>query len=71
MNPFASGYEILAVFHKAAPACNYAQTAAQAALALSGELRQRGLGTSAMTRSAYAPPPPRSATPAAIMPVRF
>ncbi len=48
VNPFASGYEILAVFHKAAPACNYAQTAAQAALALSGELRQRGFGTSAI-----------------------
>ncbi len=46
VKPFDSGYEILAVFHKAAPACNYAQTAAQAALALSGELRQRGLDTS-------------------------
>jgi 2-methylcitrate dehydratase PrpD len=45
VKPFASGYEILAVFHKAAPACNYAQTAAQAALALSDELRQRSLDT--------------------------
>jgi 2-methylcitrate dehydratase PrpD len=48
VKPFDSGYEILAVFHKAAPACNYAQTAAQAAFALSDELRQRGLDTSAI-----------------------
>jgi 2-methylcitrate dehydratase PrpD len=46
VKPFDAGYEILAVFHKAAPACNYAQTAAQAALALSGDLRQRGVDTS-------------------------
>ena len=45
VKPFDSGYEILAVFHKQAPACNYAQTAAQAALALSDELRQLGLDT--------------------------
>ena len=45
VKPFDSGYEILSVFHKPAPACNYAQTAAQAALALSGDLRQRGLST--------------------------
>jgi 2-methylcitrate dehydratase PrpD len=45
VRPFDSGYEILSVFHKPAPACNYAQTAAQAALALSGDLRQRGIGT--------------------------
>jgi 2-methylcitrate dehydratase PrpD len=48
VKPFDSGYEILAVFHKAAPACNYAQTAAQAALALSDELRLRGFGTDAI-----------------------
>lgn len=48
VQPFVSGYEILAVFHKPAPACNYAQTAAQAALALSDDLRQRGLHTSAI-----------------------
>ncbi|HEY1759066.1 MAG TPA: MmgE/PrpD family protein [Bryobacteraceae bacterium] len=45
VKPFASGYEILSVFHKPAPACNYAQTAAQAALALSGDLRECGLST--------------------------
>jgi 2-methylcitrate dehydratase PrpD len=49
VKPFAAGYEILSVFHKPAPACNYAQTGAQAALALSGELRQRGLGTGDIT----------------------
>ena len=32
------------MFHKAAPACNYAQTASQAALALSRDLKARGLG---------------------------
>lgn len=45
VKPFASGYEILSVFHKPAPACNYAQTAAQAADALSVDLRRRGLST--------------------------
>jgi 2-methylcitrate dehydratase PrpD len=44
VKPFDSGYEILSVFHKPAPACNYAQTAAQAALALSEDLKQRGVG---------------------------
>jgi 2-methylcitrate dehydratase PrpD len=37
VRPFAAGYEILSVFHKAAPACNYAQTASQSALALARE----------------------------------
>ena len=45
VRPFAKGHEILSVLHKPAPACNYAQTAAQAALALSGDLKQRGLST--------------------------
>ncbi|MEP7352182.1 MAG: MmgE/PrpD family protein [Acidobacteriota bacterium] len=45
VKPFASGHEILSVFHKSAPACNYAQTAASAALQLSTELKQRGLST--------------------------
>lgn len=35
VRPFADGkWEIMSVFHKAAPACNYAQTPCQAALAL-------------------------------------
>jgi len=46
VKPFAKGHEILSVFHKPAPACNYAQTAAQAALALSGDLKQRDISTS-------------------------
>lgn len=33
--PFSGTYEILSVYYKPAPACNYAQTATQAALALS------------------------------------
>jgi 2-methylcitrate dehydratase PrpD len=38
VNPFAAGeFEILSVFHKPAPACNYAQTPSQAALALARE----------------------------------
>ncbi|MFM2126211.1 MAG: hypothetical protein RL328_2662 [Acidobacteriota bacterium] len=41
VQPFASGYEILSVFHKPAPACNYAQTATQAAAELG-----RGVSTS-------------------------
>jgi 2-methylcitrate dehydratase PrpD len=45
VRPFADGYEILQVFHKVAPACNYAQTAAQSAAALSEELRARNVGT--------------------------
>ncbi|HJT87822.1 MAG TPA: MmgE/PrpD family protein [Bryobacteraceae bacterium] len=32
--PFSGAFEILSVYHKPAPACNYAQTACQAALAL-------------------------------------
>ncbi len=32
--PFSGEFEILSVYHKPAPACNYAQTATQAALAL-------------------------------------
>jgi 2-methylcitrate dehydratase PrpD len=34
VHPFADGFEIMQVYHKPAPACNYAQTACQAALAL-------------------------------------
>jgi 2-methylcitrate dehydratase PrpD len=34
VKPFEKGFEILEVYHKPAPACNYAQTACQAALAL-------------------------------------
>jgi 2-methylcitrate dehydratase PrpD len=49
VKPFASGYEILSVFHKPAPACNYAQTAAQAALTLSDDLRERGLSPDEIT----------------------
>jgi len=38
VNPFAEGaFEIMSVFHKPAPACNYAQTPSQAALALAME----------------------------------
>src|SRR5580704_7298385 len=37
VKPFSGGsWEILSVYYKPAPACNYAQTACQAALALSG-----------------------------------
>ena len=34
VKPFAKGFEILEVYHKPAPACNYAQTACQVALLL-------------------------------------
>ena len=34
VKPFSGDWEILSVFHKAAPACNYAQTPCQAALAV-------------------------------------
>ena len=38
VDPFANGgFEIMSVFHKPAPACNYAQTPAQAALAVAME----------------------------------
>ncbi len=38
VKPFAGpAFEIMSVFHKPAPACNYAQTAAQAALKLAAE----------------------------------
>jgi 2-methylcitrate dehydratase PrpD len=38
VNPFSGGeLEIMSVYHKPAPACNYAQTACQAALALAVE----------------------------------
>jgi 2-methylcitrate dehydratase PrpD len=36
VQPFRGEWEILSVYYKPAPACNYAQTACQAALALSG-----------------------------------
>jgi 2-methylcitrate dehydratase PrpD len=40
IKPFSGpALEILSVYYKPAPACNYAQTACQAALALAGELR--------------------------------
>lgn len=40
--PFSGGPpEILSVYHKPAPACNYAQTACQTALALSAEVNSR------------------------------
>jgi 2-methylcitrate dehydratase PrpD len=46
VRPFTGDrYEIMQVFHKPAPACNYAQTAAQAALALAGDLHREGIST--------------------------
>ncbi|HXP88410.1 MAG TPA: MmgE/PrpD family protein [Bryobacteraceae bacterium] len=48
VNPFAKGeFEIMSVFHKPAPACNYAQTPSQAALAVA---LQDGLKSSDIVR---------------------
>jgi len=46
--------EILSVYYKPAPACNYAQTACQAALALAGEIRASDIEEITVTASAAA-----------------
>ena len=46
--------EILSVYYKPAPACNYAQTACQAALALSGEIRSDDIDEITVKASAAA-----------------
>ncbi len=40
VTPFAGDLEIFSVYHKPAPACNYAQTACQAALAIGADSRE-------------------------------
>jgi 2-methylcitrate dehydratase PrpD len=45
--PFGGAFEILSVYYKPAPACNYAQTACQAALAVAREIQ--GATVSAIT----------------------
>ena len=46
--------EILSVYHKPAPACNYAQTACQVALGLSGEIDSRDIAAITVKASAAA-----------------
>lgn len=46
--------EILSVYHKPAPACNYAQTACQAALGLSAEIDSRDIAAITVKASAAA-----------------
>ena len=43
VKPFSGPPEILSVYHKPAPACNYAQTACQAALALAAQVESRDI----------------------------
>ncbi|HEY1241635.1 MAG TPA: MmgE/PrpD family protein [Bryobacteraceae bacterium] len=47
-------FEILSVYHKPAPACNYAQTACQAALALSTKIESREIESITVKASAAA-----------------
>jgi len=55
VRPFSGATpEILSVYYKPAPACNYAQTACQAALALAGEVRSGEIQAITVTASAAA-----------------
>jgi 2-methylcitrate dehydratase PrpD len=55
VTPFSSpALEILSVYYKPAPACNYAQTACQAALALAGEVRSNDIEEITVKASAAA-----------------
>jgi 2-methylcitrate dehydratase PrpD len=52
--PFGGSFEILSVYYKPAPACNYAQTACQAALAAAREISAAGVSTLTVKVSAAA-----------------